>query len=357
MRILWLSPGFAKNEEETSNISPLQDLATELSAMGVEIQIMTINYPYHSKPYTWHGIKIRSGHKFQNRYLRIINWLYCMSYAIKAHREKKFDLIHSFWLGPAWIIGGLLSWFWKTPHLTTLMGQDVLPDNFYLKFVTKKHIPHLVAISKFQKTCFQRSTGLLLEHIIPWGLKKNALDKVIPTERTIDVLGAGGLSEVKNWELWIKTVAEFSKEKLNFNAKIIGYGDHMDRLSSLIATYDADLKISIIPGMPRNDLLQEMAKTKTFLHTSNFESFGLVLLEAYLNGCDIVSTPVGIAEELGLTGTSKEELLNLLERSSIGIAQKPDYIASGMDEIAQRYHHLYEQMSASKISSGKRGLI
>lgn len=39
--------------------------------------------------------------------------------------SAKFDIVHSFWLGPSWLIGNYLKWKWHVPHITTLMGRIV----------------------------------------------------------------------------------------------------------------------------------------------------------------------------------------------------------------------------------------
>jgi hypothetical protein len=61
MRVLWISPGFPGSEEEYNCLPPLQSLAHSFKSAGIDLQIITLGYPYHSKSYIWHGIPVVSG--------------------------------------------------------------------------------------------------------------------------------------------------------------------------------------------------------------------------------------------------------------------------------------------------------
>lgn len=349
MKVLWISPGFAANEEDINNIPPLQDLAFSLKAKGVDITILTIHFPHHNAPYLWHGIPVRSAFWFRNRYLRIFHWLFCLRHAVRANKQQKFDVIHSFWLGPSWIIGRILSSIWKIPHLTTLMGQDVRRQNLYLKFLKQHHVASLVAVSNFQRLCFEKNTGQSLSHVIPWGIKEELIHFDPGAIRDTDILGVGSLTEVKNWTMWIRLVADLSKNHPNIRAKIIGSGKQHAELTAFIKSLGVDSKISILPEMPRTSLIREMANAKIFLHTARFESFGMVLLEAFANGCQIVSTDVGIAEELGQTGNDETLLSDKLNQALSESRSRPGFRINTIDECALAYKTRYNHMAEGKF--------
>lgn len=341
LRVLWISPGFAADENEVNNIPALQHLATALKARGIDIQIISINYPYSSIPYIWHGIPIQSSFKFGKRYLRWINWIWAIIYAIRANRSKKFDVIHSFWLGPAWLIGKYLKKRWHIPHLTTLMGQDVLPANRYVKFLKIHDYENLIALSNFQKKTFEKTTGKFLTHTIPLGLKNEDIIYNLTNQRPIDVLGCGSLSDVKNWPLWIEVVAKLVNRHPKIRAEIIGSGSRMIEMQNLITSFGIENKVTISSNLSRPQVLVKMAMSKVFLHTSNFESFGMVLLEAYANGCEVISTPVGIASEIGHIGSSAEELLKQLEIQLFEKKEKKKYQIKNISETALEYEIIY----------------
>ena len=103
MRVLWLSPGFPADEQDLNCLPPLQLLARTLIAEGLDLEVITLGYPFHSTPYRWHGIPVISGYGFNRQWFRWYNWLRVLQYAQAAHQQKEFDVIHSFWLGPAWL--------------------------------------------------------------------------------------------------------------------------------------------------------------------------------------------------------------------------------------------------------------
>ena len=147
MRVLWISPGFAANENDTSCIPPLQLLALELKNMGVDLNIVTLAYPYTPNPYTWNSISIKPAYGRNRIKLRWINWIKAYRCALKLYSEKKFDIIHSFWLGPSWLIGKFLSKTLSIPHVTTLMGQDVLKTNLYLYLLKSRDVSRMISVS------------------------------------------------------------------------------------------------------------------------------------------------------------------------------------------------------------------
>ena len=55
--------------------------------------------------------------------------------------------------------------------------------------------------------------------------------------------------------------------------------------------------IKLSGEIKREEVLNKMAKAKILLHTSTFESFGMVFIEALYSGMKIVSNEVGIAKK------------------------------------------------------------
>lgn len=341
IRVLWLSPGFPADEQDINCLPPIQLLAQALSKNGVELHIISLGYPFHTKPYRWNGIPVVSGYGFNRKWFRWLNWIRVIRYAQATLQKHKFDVIHSFWLGPNWLLGRYLQTRWKLPHYTTLMGQDVLPENRYLHFLGQHHIQALVAVSDFQNDSFEKTTGKRATHTIPWGLSKTEIPNNFPTHRPLDVLGCGSFIPLKNWALWLKVVAEIVRHKPNFRAELIGDGVDRPVIESLIRKAGLELIVHLPGHLLRTEVLARMQQAKVFLHTSNFESFGMVLEEAAMNGCRVVSTPVGIASKLATLGQSLDALV---EQTLLALDQpllKSPHIPFILEDTAQQYHRLY----------------
>lgn len=331
-KLLWITPGFPGSEDEWNCLPVLQLLALALQKRGVQLSIIALSYPHHTRPYTWHGIPVRScdgrsGHPF-----RFWNWRRATGYAAAWNQEKPFDAVHSFWLGPAWVRGKKLAATWGVPHVCTLMGQDILPNNRYLKFLKPGDEKALTAVSPFQKELFFPKNGITAGHVVPWGL--DAPEPMPDTTRDIDILGAGSLIGLKNWDLWLDTVALVAQKKPGLKAVLCGGGPEKTRLKNKAAALG--LNVTFVGEVPRPEVLALMRRTRTFLHTSSFESFGFVLAEAAAHGCEVVSTPVGIAPEMAACGKTKEELAGqVLENRHLIIPQ------GTMEDVAGQYLRLY----------------
>lgn len=315
MNVLWISPGFAADENDSTCIPSLQLLALALKTKEINLDILTIGFPFTSTPYTWNSISVKSGYGANGKWFRWLNWIRVYHHGLKLHKEKKYDIIHSFWLGPAWLIGKRLSKKCQVPHITTLMGQDALKSNKYSILLTATDIKNIVAVTIFQANEFYKAHHQMPSKIIEWGIHPDELIINSNTERNIDIIGCGSFIKLKNWTLWIETVSAIIEQKKSVKALIIGDGPEKSKIIHLIHSLGKQDNIKILETKPRTEVLNLMRQAKILFHTASYESYGFVLLEAYAMGCNIVSTPVGIAEKLGRTGVTKEELKALLWES------------------------------------------
>ncbi len=340
-RILWLSPGFPADEQDHNCLPTLQLLARALIAQGIDLQIITLGYPFHAKAYQWHGIPVISGYGFNGHWFRWYNWYRVQRYAQVAYRQQKFDLIHSFWLGPAWLIGQYLQNRWKIPHFTTLMGQDVLPGNKYRHFLSDHHLQSLVAVSAYQNKIFEKTTGKRAAHTILWGVSSAEVPASLPMHRSIDILGCGSFIPLKNWGLWLQIVGELAKQKPGLRAELIGDGVDRPAIERQIRQAGLTNVVQLSGHLPRMEVMARMRASKVFLHTANFESYGFVLAEAAMNGCRVVSTPVGIAPQLSVVGDCLDKLMaQTLTALDQPLRQSP-LPPFTIEETARRYLSLY----------------
>lgn len=342
LRILWISPGFTPDESNLNCIPPLQFLARELSNRGVDLQILSLNFPHNDERYFWHGIPVYPFGSIKNRWLRWLTWVSVLKAAGSLHRAGKFDVIHSFWLGPCWLLGRYLQKKWRVPHFTTLMGQDVLKTNRYLHFLSRKEAANLIAVSKFQNECLVQSVGFAAGKCIPWGLAREDMPASYPDHRPLDVLGCGSLIPLKDWNLWLEVMVMLVRWNPGLKAEIIGEGPERINIENQIHKYRLGNHVTLQGSLSRPAVLEKMRKAKVFLHTSSYESFGYVLAEAAANGCHVVSTPVGIARDLASCGNTAEALLNHLVRLLVLPPPSGPVPVKTMDEVAAKYLDLYE---------------
>lgn len=341
MRILWLSPGFAAHEQDYNCIPPLQLLAKALQREGVEICILTLGYPFDNQAYTWHGISVQSCYGKNKSRFRWINWWRMQRFAQKMHATSPFDVIHSFWLGPCWLVGRQLARRWSIPHWTTLMGQDVLPENRYRFLLKPHHCPNLIALTHFQNQLFEKNNHLKAAQVIPFGIDPQEIPGTLSEHRPIDILGCGSFIPLKNWPLWLQTVALCKKSQPNLKAVLIGDGTQHAEIVQLAYQLGLQDTVTFTGHIPRSAVFQYMQQSKVFLHTAQFESLGYVLEEARMLGCQLVSTPVGIAPEIAACASTEIELSALVLKLLAGPWKEVGAIAWSIQDTAKGYCKLY----------------
>jgi L-malate glycosyltransferase len=183
------------------------------------------------------------------------------------------------------------------------------------KFFSKVDIMSVEQEQLYKKLCV-----LLLEQRhklinIPNGIDYNYLDYCnikydysIKENVILNVARIG--AEEKNTEMLLEAFARIKNiELLNWKLKLIGCIE--ERFKKYIDSYFLkypNLRYKVVftgPIEDRNKLYAEYAKSKIFAFTSNFESFGIALIEAAALGNVIISTDVGIAQELVTEGNGK----------------------------------------------------
>ncbi len=254
-------------------------------------------------------------------------------------------LLHSFWQGWAARVGERLSRQFAMPHLTTLMGQDVLPANRrHLRHLTQKDEARLVALSGFHNDILEQTTGLRAAQVIPWGLNVDEIPTNFPENRPVDVLGVGSLIDVKDWPSWLRVVRKAADRQPGIRAELVGDGPERARLQRLSARLHLEKNVLFTGVLPRPKVLKKMHEAKVLLHTSRFESFGFVLAEAAAQGCRTLSTPVGIAPEFDCTGKNEADLTEQLLRLLDLPPRLEPLVPFTMLQAARQYLDLYQSM-------------
>lgn len=167
---------------------------------------------------------------------------------------------------------------YKLPHFTWILGQDAKKSNKYVKFIKPK-AEELVAMSDFLAGTFARNHGMRPAHVIPNGIDPRGYPP--PAERTIDVLGAGSLIKLKQYNLFIELVRQAKAPR----AVICGKGPEEQSLRQQAE----GLNLTITGELAHAEVLSLMQQSKIFLHTSHYEGFSTVCLEALYAGAHVIS--------------------------------------------------------------------
>ncbi|MFN3967661.1 glycosyltransferase [Flavobacterium sp.] len=307
--IVFLTPGFAQRETDTTTIPAISIYikALKINNPELKITIISFHYPFDSKPYTWFGCDVISLNGKNKRVKK--PWLYRNSWQLlsRVHKNSPIHLIHSFWLGECAFIG---QWFSKRnhiKHLTTLMGQDVLKGNIFGKMLPLQKMI-FISLSDLQQKLFKENYAIE-SIVIPWGI--NPTDFSEPRPKIIDFINVGSLNKIKNQEEFIKIVFEIN-QKQPVKALIIGEGKERKHLQQKIQLLNLESVIELKGLCSYQETLSYISQSKILIHTSNYESFGIIFAEALQCKTKIVSKNVGAAyeNENWFIGTDSLELIN-----------------------------------------------
>lgn len=180
----------------------------------------------------------------------------------------------------------------KIPHIVTVMGQEAVKKNKYIKFL--KPTTTIISLSEQHKMDLYKYRSINSK-VIPFAIDESEFPDF--KERTTDILGVGSLIPVKNYSDFIKVVELLIVLFPNIKVKIVGGGIEENNLRNLVKEKKLDNNIAFTGLIQRSEVLNIMAKSKILLHTSKYESYGYVFSEALYSGMHIVSYEVGIASQ------------------------------------------------------------
>jgi glycosyltransferase involved in cell wall biosynthesis len=297
--LIILTPGFPKDEADSTCVPPQQVFVKALqeAAPALNIIVLTFQYPFFSAEYSWNGIKVISfGNMRNSRFYRKFTGIRVWQTLKRLHKEYKVTGLLSFWFGKCAYIGNAFSKKYELKHYCWILGQDAKAGNKYVKKV-KPQADSLIALSDFIQREFKRNYAIQPKHIIPVGIDTQIFPKEENT-RDIDILGAGSLTPLKQYDVFLEMIHFLKEFNPNIKAVICGGGIEMLRLKNMAERLDIVGNISFMGITPHSEVLTIMQRSKILLHTSEYEGFGAVCLEALYAGAHVVSFVKPMKQEI-----------------------------------------------------------
>jgi glycosyltransferase involved in cell wall biosynthesis len=288
--LIILSPGFPKDEADSTCVPPQQVFVKNLkkSFPGLKIVVLAFEYPYKAAEYQWNGVKVFAfGGSNKGGIKRILNWRKIRRKLRELHDGQHILGILSFWLGDCALVGGRFARGKGLPHFCWLLGQDAKKGNRYVKLIKPK-ASSLIALSDFIAGHFGKNYGMVPAHVIPPGIDPAMFGEPAP-ERDIDILGAGSLIPLKQFYMLVELVHSLKERFPEIKATICGNGPEMKSLKAMIHDHGLHGHITLTGELPHAEVLKLMQRNKIFVHSSSYEGFGVVCLEALYAGAQVVS--------------------------------------------------------------------
>ncbi len=286
-----LTPAFPESEAPVTWVTSQQLMVRSLKENFPDtgIRVLSFLYPYDESEYDWHGARVKSFNGMEERRIRrAMLWQRIWQALKKMRKEKEIIGLLSFWCGECALIGHYFGKRYGIKHYCWICGQDARKTNSMVRLV-RPSAGELVAMSAFLAEEFYRNHGIKPAHIIPNAIEPRQFPEAASTIKDIDVLGAGSLEQLKNYAVFIDIVKSLQTQIPGIRAMICGEGPERAKLECLIKGYQLEENISL-PGLtPHHELLPIMQRSKIFLHTSRYEGFSTVCLEALYAGAQVIS--------------------------------------------------------------------
>ena len=288
--LLILIPGFPKDELDSTCLPAQQQFIRCFNQYfpEIDIEIFSFQYPFETGEYKWHGNRVTAfGGRNKGGIKRFLLREKIKTGFARLKEQTLIVGILSFWAGETALIGNYFSKKYSIPHFTWLMGQDARTDNTYIKKINPVG-SEIIAISDSIQSLFTDNFGIRPAHMVPLGINKLE-EPANNLHRDIDILCAGSLITLKQFELAIDTIHSLKPNYPALKVMICGEGPERNKLQARIHQYGLSNTITMTGEMPYRELMHIMARARILLHPSAYEGFSGVCLEALSHGMDVVS--------------------------------------------------------------------
>ena len=136
------------------------------------------------------------------------------------------------------------------------------------------------------------------------GIDKEIFKPDMTVERENIFLSIGRIQEQKNQMETIKFLDSFRKVENNFKCYFIGGPsgksgeEYLQILKDTVKDLSLESRIEFLDNLPQKKIKKLLNKSKLLIHTSQFETFGLVAIEANSMGVPVLTTNKGSLMEI-----------------------------------------------------------
>lgn len=344
--IIILTPGFPASVADSTCLPMQQHFVKTLKQLYpyLNIIVLSFQYPYVVRTYTWFDITVMSFNGQNKGGLARLLLRRKLNAALKQiSRHNSIIGMISFWYNECAWVGKRFADKNNLKHFCWILGQDARQVNRYPRSL---HLPagELIALSDFLQDEFEKNHGTRPAFVIPPGIE-NSLFKTNIRKRDIALLAAGSLIPLKQFEIFVETVAAIKKQLPGIQAVLIGDGPEKLQLEKLIGELDLQSNITLTGELAYPEVLQWMQRARIFLHPSSYEGFSGVCQEALAAGAQVISFCKPMKEDIrnwDIVSSKKEmkdRALSILQTPANEIGQT---ISFGINDTVNKIMKLFE---------------
>ncbi len=269
---------------------------------------------------------------------------------------KSFDVIHAhYWLSG--LIAKEISNELNIPFVFTSHSLGVFLDGYNKERVDCEKIvmtsSNLVTTSSVFETMLITDTYKVDENkikkITP-GVNRKIFSPDLSVKKENIFLSIGRIQEQKGQLQTLQFLNSFKKIENDFKCIFIGgpsgkYGnEYLQELKQTVKDFNLDTHVEFLDNLPQIKIIELLNKAKLLIHTSQFETFGLVAIEANTMGVPVLTTNNGSLMEIienNKNGYLSENLIdgevNNFVKNLINDSEKFDEIMNDCFEKSKKY--------------------
>ena len=223
---------------------------------------------------------------------------------------NSFDVIHAhYWLSG--LVAKEISSELNIPFIFTSHSLGIFLDGYNKERVDCEKIvmtaTNLVTASSVFETMLIADTYKIDENkikkITP-GVDRKIFIPDLSVEKENIILSIGRIQEQKGQLQTIEFLNNFKKIQNDFKCYFIGgpsgkHGnEYLHELKQTIKDFNLDKHVEFLGDLPQTEIIELFKKAKLLIHTSKFETFGLVAIEANTMGVPVLTTNNGSLMEI-----------------------------------------------------------
>ena len=223
---------------------------------------------------------------------------------------NSFDVIHAhYWLSG--LVAKEISNELNIPFIFTSHSLGIFLDGYNKERVDCEKIvmtsTNLVTASSVFETMLIADTYKIDENkikkITP-GVDRKIFIPDLSVEKENIILSIGRIQEQKGQLQTIEFLNNFKKIQNDFKCYFVGgpsgkHGnEYLNELKQTIKDFNLDKHVEFLGDLPQTEIIELFKKAKLLIHTSKFETFGLVAIEANTMGVPVLTTNNGSLMEI-----------------------------------------------------------
>lgn len=339
-----LTPGFPDSETDYNCLPMLQSFVRSLKKNHPQLNIIVLSfqYPYFKKEYDWYGNKVISfSGKNSRKFSKLLLRKKIFSKLNEIKRSHRISSLLSFWCSECAWVGKKFADKNGLKHFCWILGQDAKKENNYIKKINPRP-GELIALSDFLQEEFEKNHSIRPAHVIPPGIETEQFSEK-KLQKDIDVLGAGSLIPLKQYDIFIEVIHELKKYIPEIKVVLCGQGPEENKLKSLRHTLGLEENVLMTGEISHHQVLLLMQRSKILLHPSSYEGFGVVCLEASYSGAHVIRFSKAMNKKIDqwhIVNTKEEMFKKTLEILQDQDTPYKRVLVYDMDEIANRMMQL-----------------